>query len=227
LWRELTFRTDSTWTRTKGSFEKKLARAAAYDPRRPAVDILSLAEAKQCGRWPRALASQRKDRRFYEILDGTIRQDLEYRFFAIRDGAGEIRAIVPFFLTDLDLLAGLPGAQRFARLARRFWPRFMRVPTLMVGCAAGEGHLDDGDELSPAEQAQSLSRTIVAHGAALRTRLIVFKEFPAGYRSDLSRVFRRRASRVRQACRWRPSALTIRRSKPSCRARCPIARARI
>jgi hypothetical protein len=190
LWPSLTFRTGPTWESANGGADKTtgktVARRAARDSGLPAVDVLSLAEAQQCRRWPHVLAGQRKDRRYYEILEDTIRQDFSYRYFAIRDGAGEVRALVPFFIIDVDMLAGVPPVQRAVAFVRRLWPRFMRMRTLMVGCVAGEGHLDDGDELSAAEQAKSLARTIVAHAARLRIGLIVFKEFQTKYRGDLA-----------------------------------------
>jgi hypothetical protein len=191
LRRGLTFRTDLTLVPAedgpaRDSIAKRPGGHAAHDADQPAVDVLSPAEARQCRRWPRVLASQRKDRRFYEILEDTIRQDFDYRYFAISDDAGEVRAVVPFFIIDVDMLAGVPRVQRAAAFVRRLWPRFMRMRTLMVGCVAGEGHLDDEDELSTAEQARCLSRTIAVHAARLRTGLIVFKEFQTRYRGDLA-----------------------------------------
>lgn len=61
------------------------------------------------------------------------------------------------------------------------WPRCLMMRTLMVGCAAGEGHLD-GDELSLHSNARLLASAIVAHACDLKARLIVLKEFPAKYR---------------------------------------------
>ena len=69
---------------------------------------------------------------------------------------------------------------------RRVWPRFMRQRTMMVGCAAGEGHLDGADEMPHDLQAQLLAKAIPAHAAALKARLVVFKEFPAKYRGVLA-----------------------------------------
>jgi hypothetical protein len=182
--RSSTFRADA-WE-TAGSFEKSVARDARLVPGRLAVDVLSPAEAKRCGRWVRTLASRRKDRRYYEILEDTITENFDYRYFAIRDGGGAVRALVPFFITDTDLLTGVPYGRGLVERVRRLWPRFMQVRTLMVGCVAGEGYLDDEDELAAAEQARSLSRTIAAHARALGAALVVFKEFPARYRGDLA-----------------------------------------
>ncbi len=62
----------------------------------------------------------------------------------------------------------------------------MTARTLMIGCAAGEGHLDGADEVPHDLQAQLLVKAIPAHAARLGARLIVFKEFPAKYRGVLA-----------------------------------------
>ena len=60
---------------------------------------------------------------------------------------------------------------------RRVWPRFLKMRTLMVGCAVGEGRLD-GAELSHGANAQLLASAIVTHARDLGAPLIVLKEFP-------------------------------------------------
>jgi len=54
----------------------------------------------------------------------------------------------------------------------------------MVGCVAGEGHLD-GDEAGNNARVELLASTIAEHTHGFGARLIVFKEFPARYRSAL------------------------------------------
>jgi predicted N-acyltransferase len=73
-----------------------------------------------------------------------------------------------------------------ADAVRRRLPRFMFMKTLMVGCVAGDGHLDDGDDPTRAVIARTLAGAIVAHARALGARLIVLKEFPDEYRNVLS-----------------------------------------
>jgi hypothetical protein len=90
-------------------------RPSIFSPQSAAVDVLTAAQIVRCRRWPRAFAGQCKDRRYYELVEDTIRQGFEYRYFAISDTSGEVRAIAPCFLLDLDLLAGT-GA-RFRRMA--------------------------------------------------------------------------------------------------------------
>lgn len=151
------------------------------------IDVLTGDEVKRCRRWPRAFAGQRKDHRFYEIVERTIRQAFDYRYFALRDAGGEVRAVAPFIVLDQDLSAGLSGmAPRVVAALRRLWPRLMIARTLMVGCAAGEGHLDAADELPHEVQAQLLLEGIPAHAERLGASLVVFKEFPAIYRGALA-----------------------------------------
>ena len=143
-------------------------------------------ELMRCGFWKTAFARHRKDRRFYELVEDTIYQGFDYRYFAVVDKNGEVRAVQPFLMVDQDLLAGL--AERIVKLAglvRRVWPRFLRLSTLMVGCAVGEGHLDGFDEAANHAIAIALATDIPAHARNLGASLIVLKEFPAKYRAAL------------------------------------------
>jgi predicted N-acyltransferase len=72
----------------------------------------------------------------------------------------------------------------------------MFLKTIMIGCVAGEAHLDDGDESVRAATAQSLAGAIVGHARALGARLIVLKEFPDQYREALSCFVRRGFTRI-------------------------------
>jgi Acetyltransferase (GNAT) domain len=147
------------------------------------VYVASRAELARCSHWARAFADQRKDRRHFELVEDTIRQGFDYRYFVVTDEHGDVCAVQPFFILDQDLLAGTgPRMQAVVEFFRRLWPRLLRMRTLMVGCAVGEGHLD-GD-LDHA-QVQLLASTIVRHARELDARLVVLKEFPARYRGAL------------------------------------------
>jgi len=63
----------------------------------------------------------------------------------------------------------------------------MRMRALMVGCVAGEGHLDDADGMPPEWQVRLLASALVRHARELRAPLVVLKEFPAKYRAPLRR----------------------------------------
>jgi hypothetical protein len=150
------------------------------------VDVLTGGEVAACRRWLRAFAHCRKDHRYYEIVEATIRQGFDYRYFALRDADGEVRAVAPFFVLDQDLCAGMGrGVQKFIAALRALWPGFMTARTLMIGCAAGEGRLDGADEMPHEVQAKLLAKSIPALAAKLGARLIVLKEFQASYRGVL------------------------------------------
>jgi peptidoglycan biosynthesis/recognition FemAB-like protein len=160
------------------------------------VEVVSRAQVTQYPRWATAFSAERKDHRYYELVEDTIRQGFEYRFFLIKNGRGEIRAIQPFLILDQDILAGASAGLRApVDFVRRLWPRFMRMRTLMVGCAAGEGHID-GDPSSIGAHARTLAAAIARQARALNTKLIVLKEFPAKYRTSLQCFLRRGFTRV-------------------------------
>jgi hypothetical protein len=158
--------------------------------------VMSRAELTRCDHWGKAFVGQRKDHRYYELVEDTIRQGFDYRYFAIKDKHGGVLAIQPFFILDQDLLAGAaPRIRMMINSVRRGWPRCLKIRTLMVGCAVGEGHLD-GDELTHEANARLIASTILTHARALKVRLIVLKEFPAKYRKALRCLLGHGFSRV-------------------------------
>jgi hypothetical protein len=150
------------------------------------VDVYTRRELAQCRHWANAFQSERKDYRYYELVEDTIHPEFEYRYFVIKDEVGKVQAVQPFFLLDQDMLAGIgPTFEGPINFLRRLFPRFMRLRTLMVGCVAGEGHLDTVEEDASASYARILAGAVVGHARALGARLVVMKEFPAKYRASL------------------------------------------
>ncbi|WP_426525167.1 GNAT family N-acetyltransferase [Bradyrhizobium sp. McL0615] len=150
------------------------------------ISVVSRAELSECAPWTSTFTDQRKDYRYYEILDDTLQGNFEYRYFAIVDSNGHVRAVQPFFLVDQDILEGL-GAERIHWISRvrRFYPRFLKLRTLMVGCSAGEGHLAATETLPVDILAETLSNGIIKQARLLNAKLIVLKEFPSCYRKLL------------------------------------------
>lgn len=159
------------------------------------ISVMSRAELSGCAPWISGFAEQRKDYRYYEILDDTLVGQFEHRYFSIVDSNGHVRAIQPFFLVDQDILEGL-GAERvrWISLVRQFYPRFLKLRTLMVGCSAGEAHL--ASTLPADIIAETLSKDIVRQARSLAAQLIVLKEFPSRYREPLHCFVRRGFSRA-------------------------------
>jgi hypothetical protein len=157
------------------------------EQRRGRVEVLSRDQLAACLHWRFAFSSQHKDHRYYEIVEDSLHPEFKYRYFVMRDGSDSIRGIQPFFVLDQDLLAGMsPRLAPAIEALRRRWPRFMRAKTLMVGCVAGEGHLDGGDAATWSANAELLAASIEQHARALGARLIVLKEFPRQYHDALS-----------------------------------------
>jgi hypothetical protein len=158
------------------------------------VAISTRDEVARLPHWQQAFAHERRDHRFYELVEDTIHQGFDYRYFVIRDDVGEVRAIQPFFILDQDLCAGAGrGVKTLVSLVRRVWPRFLQLRTLMVGCAVGEAHLD---RPSHPETAEILAASITQHARGLKARLIVLKEFPAQYRETLRCFMRQGFARM-------------------------------
>jgi hypothetical protein len=150
------------------------------------ISVVSRAELSGCAPWTSTFTDQRKDYRYYEILDDTLQGNFEYRYFAIVDSNGDVRAVQPFFLVDQDILEGL-GAERthWISRVRRFYPRFLKLRTLMVGCSAGEAHVAATETLPVDIVAEILSNGIIKQARSLNAKLIVLKEFPSRYRKVL------------------------------------------
>lgn len=150
------------------------------------VEVVSRREVMQFRHWSDAFSLQAKDRRYYELIEDTIHDEFDYRYFVMRDVNGRIRGVQPCFVLDQDLLVGTkPRIGLLTDLIRRVWPRFMRARMLMVGCAAGEGHIDGENEAARRANARLLAASILDEARKLKTRLIVLKEFPAKYRPTL------------------------------------------
>src|SRR3984893_15330775 len=137
------------------------------------IRIATRSEIESLPRWQTAFAGERKDRRFYELLEDTV-EGFDYGYLVA--GSGEdISSIQPYFIVDQDLTAGTNGhAKTSIAGIRRLWPRFMRARTLMVGCAAGEGHLD-GSELAQATTAELLAGSLRRVARELNCVMVVLK----------------------------------------------------
>ena len=138
-------------------------------------------------------SSRSKDFRYYELVEESLGGQFEFRYFLLSHEATGESAIQPFFFVNQDLVAGLPLRLRtLVERVRRFWPRFLQLRMLMVGCAAGEGQLDhDAAWLGPA-----LHEAIDAYLPRAGASIILLKDFPASYRTALGGFSRDGYARV-------------------------------
>src|SRR5206468_700330 len=127
------------------------------------------------------------------------------------------RGIQPFFFVQQNLVEGIPGGpRRLVDSIRKKFPRFLTMRVLMVGCAAGEGHLG---ALSPADSiwiAEALHECLPQIARTAKASLVVLKDFPSKYRDTL-------AGFSRNACVF-SSGGSIAASSPSAFAWCTMVR---
>jgi hypothetical protein len=148
------------------------------------AQVLRKAASLPADAWKQALAGYCKDSRYYAACEATLRQpNFDYRYLVLRDSAGQVRAIQPFFFTDQDLTAGLAPAIRAPLDAiRRRFPRFLTMKMLMIGCTAGEGHLGvlGGEDAIP-----GLLEALGLYARAQKASVLTFKDFPRDNRARL------------------------------------------
>jgi predicted N-acyltransferase len=148
--------------------------------------ITSLADLQNCDAWPRAFQNKCKDHRYYEVVEETLQNDFAHYYLRLEDSSGHIRGIQPVFFVRQNLVEGVPGKTRSVVDAiRKIFPRFLTVRVLMVGCAAGTGDLGACDEKDEAWVANALQASLSTYARQNKASLIVLKDFPATYRSEL------------------------------------------
>jgi predicted N-acyltransferase len=148
--------------------------------------VVRRAELDGSGAWRRAFEAKCKDHRFYEIVEKTLANAFEYCYWTLQDSTGNIRAVQPMFFVRQNLVEGVPGRVRaFVELIRKKFPRFLTMRVLMVGCAAGEGHLGACDSKDEPCVAEALHASLRAYARENNAGLIVLKDFPAKYRRML------------------------------------------
>ena len=147
--------------------------------------VLSLAEVRDLEEWQHAFAGKCKDHRFYEIVAETLDAKFEHRYLVLEDRSGKVRGIQPVFFVRQNLVEGIPALRAAVDAIRKRFPRFLTMRVLMVGNAAGEGHLSacaPGDEDWVAD---ALHATLKTYAQQSKASLVVFKDFPAKYRPAL------------------------------------------
>jgi predicted N-acyltransferase len=147
--------------------------------------VLSLADLRNVEAWKTAFAGKCKDHRFYEIVEETLDSKFEHHYLLLEDETGKVRAIQPLFFVQQNLVEGIPALRGAVEAIRRRFPRFLTLRMLMVGNAAGEGHLS---ACAPEDEdwvANALHATLKTYAQLSKASLVVFKDFPAKYRHAL------------------------------------------
>ena len=147
---------------------------------------LTLAEVHNCGAWGEALQTKCKDHRYYDIVERTLECGFEHQYLLFKDTSRRVRAIQPVFFVRQNLVEGVPGKIRsIVDGIRKVFPRFLTMRVLMVGCGAGTGDLGACDEKDEPWLADALQAILRIYARRNKASLVVFKDFPANYRSAL------------------------------------------
>jgi predicted N-acyltransferase len=147
--------------------------------------VLSLADVRKLEEWQHAFEGKCKDHRFYEIVAETLDSKFEHHYLVLEDHTGKVRAIQPVFFVQQNLVEGIPALRGAVAVIRRKFPRFLTMRVLMIGNAAGEGHLS---ACAPGDEdwvANALHATLKTYAQQSKASLVVFKDFPAKYRHAL------------------------------------------
>jgi hypothetical protein len=159
--------------------------------------VLTLSQVRNLEAWRRAFQDKCKDHRYYELIEATLANDFEYRYALLEDGSGNIRGIQPILFVRQNLIEGMRGAfRKIVDLVRKTFPRFLTMRVLMVGCAAGAGELGACNPEEEQFVAEALGATLADYARKHKASLVVFKDFPAGYRSTLAVLSKNGYARV-------------------------------
>ena len=147
---------------------------------------LQLHELQNFDAWKRALQSKCKDYRYYEIVESTLECGFEHHYLVLETRSGDVLAIQPMFFVRQNLVEGVPGKIRsIVDAVRKAFPRFLTMRVLMIGCGAGTGDLGVCDQKDEPWVANALQATLRIYAKQSKASLVVFKDFPAKYRSAL------------------------------------------
>jgi predicted N-acyltransferase len=148
--------------------------------------VLSRNDLDQFDAWKNAFEDKSKDHRFYEIVADTLGSNFEHHYLLFEDRDGKVRGIQPVFFVQQNLVEGIPALGKAVEKIRKRLPRFLTMRLLMVGNAAGEGHLSRSEPSDVAWMTEALGEVLPLFGRRSKASLIVFKDFPATYRAALA-----------------------------------------
>jgi predicted N-acyltransferase len=147
--------------------------------------VLTREELRNVAAWQHAFPARTKDHRFYEIVADTLDSKFEHHYLLLEDSAGKVRGIQPVFFVQQNLVEGIPALRTVVEKVRQRFPRFLTMRLLMIGNAAGEGHLSVSAPEDEEWVANALYQVLDVYGRSSKASLVVFKDFPASYRDVL------------------------------------------
>ena len=185
--------TNRTMLQTDSLFQISTSQGSAYAAKLSQIE----ANPQWSAAFSQAFPELRKDGRFYRIVEQTINPEFDYQYFIFENLQKQVVAIQPFFLLQQDLIQGSgKWVNRVVGPIRKVLPKFLTSRTLMVGCAAGEGHIDSQSPDQSKGLTEMLHEMILKYAKPARAKMLVLKEFPAKYREQLLRFSRNGFTRI-------------------------------
>ena len=144
--------------------------------------VVKLAALAEFPAWRDAFSSKAKDSRFYDIVDETLASGFDHRYIVLADDSGTVRGVQPVFFVRQNLVEGVPALRGAVDLVRRIFPRFLTMRVLMVGNAAGDGHLGARPLEEETWVANALARVLTSYAAQAKASLVVLKDWNSAHR---------------------------------------------
>lgn len=65
----------------------QIVNVLGYEPMRSAwqLEVVARGDLQRCPRWRGAFADERKDHRYYELVEDTLHPEFDYRYFVFKD----------------------------------------------------------------------------------------------------------------------------------------------
>jgi hypothetical protein len=137
--------------------------------------------------WEACLPPPLEGRWWYEALEQSgLTDQFRFRYALLRDGDRPV-GLAPLFLMDVPLEMVVPPAiLALARLLGRFFPTLLFQPTLFVGSpCADEGSIGLLPDVDRRAALACLQQSLTREGRRLGRSMLVWKDFPAAYDTDL------------------------------------------
>jgi hypothetical protein len=131
----------------------------------------------------RAFAEHAKNLSYIDVSARALEGQFEHHYMILQSRLTGEAGVQPLFFVSQDILDGLPrGLHKALAWPRRFFPGWLRLRMLMVGCSAGDGALDSTEPWF----VEALSEALTIYGKRTKTAAILFKDFPVVYRDALA-----------------------------------------
>ena len=140
--------------------------------------------------WSNGLKHLATDHRYFDLSHTALSGQFQHLYLILKDQGKRTRAVQPFLFVRQDITEGLPqSARRWVDGFRKRFPTALKLPMLMIGCSAGEGHIAKDVVTGGLDWvANALREAIEPVAQKLGAWMVVLKDFPRSYRNQLDQL---------------------------------------